>query len=110
MPTAFAGIVPPTVAKCVNGVGFGVSVIHSSGHTPCVPCVSLVTSNEIVPVRPAKLKGCFGYIVVAVRPPDSNAPVGLSLDDSRNWPLQMMISPLSTLPGTKPVHPTIVAD
>src|ERR1700722_5958429 len=92
IPKALAGIEPPTLEKCRNGVGLGVSVTHSSGHAPCEPSVSFETSNDIVPVRPAKLNGCFGYIVSAVTVPASNAPVALSLEDSRSWPLQMMMS------------------
>jgi hypothetical protein len=82
IPKALAGIEPPTFVKCRNGVGLGVSVTHSSGQTPCVPSVSFETSNEIVPVRPAKLNGCFGYIVKAITVPASKAPVALSSDDS----------------------------
>src|SRR5215472_13427556 len=108
MPKAWAGIEPPTLEKCRNGAGLGVSVTHSSGHAPCVPCVSFETSNEIVPVRPAKLNGCLGYIVSAVTTPASNAPVALSFDASRSWPLQMMISVPSGWAGCAPLQPVSV--
>ena len=77
MPKAW-GSPEPEPEKCRNGAGMGVLVTHSSGHAPCVPCVSFETSNEIVPVRPAKLNGCFEYIVSAVTLPASYAPVALS--------------------------------
>src|SRR4029077_8309049 len=107
IPKALAGIEPPTLMKCRNGAGLGVPVTHSSGHAPCVPCVSFETSNEIVPVRPAKLNGCFGYIVSAVTVPASYAPVALSFDDCRSWPLQMMMS-VPGCAGCGPLQPSSV--
>src|ERR1700730_3397236 len=78
--------------RCVNGAGTGLSVTHSSGQAACRPCVSLLTSNPILPVRPAKSNGCLGYIASTVTPPASGAPDALSLVASRSCPLQMITS------------------
>src|SRR5262249_34136432 len=86
----------------------GLSVIQISGQAACVPWVSFDTSNEIVPVRPAKLNGCFAYIVSATTLPASNTPVALSLTDSRIWPLQMIMSLASGAPSAAPPQPCIV--
>src|ERR1700681_3551986 len=56
-------------SKWLNGAGAGLSVTHTSGHVACVPCVSLLTSKPIVPVRPAKSNGCLGYIAKTVTVP-----------------------------------------
>jgi hypothetical protein len=54
--------------------------------------LSFDTSKDTVPVRPAKSKGCLGYMASVVTLPASCAPVGLSLVTSRSWPLQMVMS------------------
>src|SRR4029077_21194850 len=72
-------------SKWLNGAGTGLSVSHTSGHAACVPCVSLLTSKPIVPVRPAKSNGCLGYIARTVTVP-------LSLGASRSCPLQTVTS------------------
>src|SRR6202035_4593074 len=79
-------------SKWLNGAGTGLSVSHTSGHAACVPCVSLLTSKPIVPVRPAKSNGCLGYIARTVTVPASNAPDALSLVASRSCPLQTTTS------------------
>src|SRR5579871_5939988 len=69
----------------VKGAGTGLSVSQNSGHAAWLPCVSLLTSNVTVPVRPAKSNGCLGYIA-------SDVTVPLSVTASRTWPLHTTIS------------------
>src|SRR5215470_5008245 len=69
MPKPFLGKLIQEL-KWLNGAGTGVSVTQNSGHEECGPCVSLETSNDTVPVRPAKSNGCFGYIASTVTSPN----------------------------------------
>ena len=69
----------------MNGTGIGWSLIHSSGHVAWLPWESLLTSKAMVPVRPAKSKGCLGYMARAVTVPPS-------LTVSTSCPLQTWMS------------------
>jgi hypothetical protein len=61
-------------------------------------------------VRPAKSKGCFGYIASVSTVPASKTPVGLSFEASRSCPLQITMSLGGDTVGVVPSHIKIVAD
>src|SRR4051794_39132066 len=104
MPKPFLGLDCPIAPPPAKGAGTGRSDIQNSGQAACEPCVSFETSKDIVPVRPAKSNGCFGYIARTVTVPASYVPDKLSLLASRSWPLQMTMSLGEATKGVVPSH------